>query len=59
MFKNSNLKYYWLCPSHYWSESALSWDTMINMIINVLELTSEADIHLFFEKCMKSGVLYI
>ena len=29
--KNRCIKHYGLCPSHYLSESALRWDTMLNM----------------------------
>ena len=30
-FRNSSLKNYVLCPSHYLSAPALSWDAMLNM----------------------------
>ena len=30
-FRNNSLKQYGLCPSHYLSAPALSWDAMLNM----------------------------
>ena len=30
-FRNNSLKIYGLCPGHYWSAAALSWDAMLNM----------------------------
>ena len=30
-FRNNSLKNYGLCPSHYLSAPALSWDAMLNM----------------------------
>ena len=38
---------------------ALSWDTMLNMTKVELEPISGANMYLFFEKCMRSGVSYI
>ena len=57
-FKN-NFKNYGLCPSHYLSASALSWDAMLNMRKVQLELISDADIYFFFEKGVRGGVSYI
>ena len=37
-FRNNSVKNYGLCPSHYLSASALSWDAMSNMIKVELEL---------------------
>ena len=45
--------------NHYLSAPALSWDPMPNMTKVELELTSDADIYLFFEKDMRGGVSYI
>ena len=50
---------YGLCPSHYLSAPALNWDEMINMTKVELELISELDMYIFFEKCMRGGVSYI
>ena len=37
-FRNNSLKNYGLCPSHYLSAPALSWDEMLNMTKVELEL---------------------
>ena len=37
-FRNNSLKTYGLCSSHYLSEPALSWDAMLNMTKEELEL---------------------
>ena len=58
-FWNNSLKDYELCPSHYLSTPTLSWDAMISMTKVELELISDADMHLFLEKGMRSGVSYI
>ena len=48
-----------LCSSHYLSTPALSWDAMLNMTKVKLELISDLDIYIFFEKDMRGGVSYI
>ena len=58
-FRNSSFRNYGLCPSHYLSAPALSWDTILNMTKVELELISDADIYLSFKKGMGSGVSYI
>ena len=58
-FRNNNLKNYGLCPSHYLSASALSWDTMLNMTKVELKLISVSDMYIFFEKGTKGGFSYI
>ena len=55
-FRNNSLKNYGLCPSHYLSTQALSWDAMLNMTKVELELISDADMYLSFEKRMRGGV---
>ena len=55
-FRNSSLKNYGLRPSHYLGVSALSWDVMLNMAKVELELISDADMYLSFEKGMKGRV---
>ena len=57
-FRNSILKKYGLCPSHYFRAPTLSWDATLSMTKVELELTSGADMNLFFEKGMRSGVSY-
>ena len=46
-FRNSSLKNYGLCPSHYLSTPALSWDAMLIMTKVELELISDADIIIY------------
>ena len=58
-FRNNNLKNSGLCLSHYLSAPALGWDAMLNMTKIELELTSDADMYLFFQKGMIDGVSYI
>ena len=57
--RNNSLKNYGLCPSHYLSASALSGDAMLNMKTLELELISDAEMYLFFEKGMRGRVSYI
>ena len=45
--------------SHYLISSTLSWDTMLNMAKAELELISDADMCLFFEKDMRGEDSYI
>ena len=58
-FRNNSLRNYGLCPSHYLSAPALSWDPVLNMIKIKLELISDPDMYIFFEKGMRCGVSYI
>ena len=57
-FTNS-ITNYGLCPSHYSSAPALSWDAMLNMTKVELKFISDLDMYIFFEKGMRSGVSYI
>ena len=47
---------YGLCPSHYLSAPALSWDAMLNMTEIKLELISDPDMYIFFEKGMRGEI---
>ena len=58
-FRNNSLNNYGLCPSHYLSAPNLSWDTMLNMTKVELEIITDPDMHIFFEKGMRGGVSYI
>ena len=58
-FRNNSLKNYGLCPSHYLSAATLSWNEMLNMTKTKLELISDPDMYIFFEKSMTDGVSYI
>ena len=49
-FVNNSLKNYELCPSHYISAPGLSWDAMIKMTKNKLELIPDRDMYILFEK---------
>ena len=48
-----------LVVSHYLSTSALSWDAMLSITKVELDLISDVDMYLFFEKVMRGGVSYI
>ena len=58
-FINHSLKNYGLCPSHYLSAPGLSWDAMLRMTKNELELIPDPDIHVFFDKSIRGGISYI
>ena len=58
-FGNNCIKNYGLCPSHYLSAPTLTWDAMLNMTKVKLELISDPDMYIFFEKGMRGGVSYI
>ena len=49
-FRNRCLENYSLCPSHYLSVPALSWDAMLNMTKVELELISDVDMYLFLKR---------
>ena len=55
----NSLKNYGLCPSHYLNAPALSRDAMLNMKKIKLELISDPDMYIFFEKGMGGRVSYI
>ena len=58
-FRNSSVKSHGLCSSHYLSTSALSRDVMLNITKVDVQLFSDADMYLFFEKGMRGGASYI
>ena len=58
-FINTCLQYYKLDPCHYFSSSGLSWDAMLKITKIEVELISDIDIHLLFEKGMRGGISYI
>ena len=57
--RTNSLKNYGLCPSHYFSVPALSWDAVLNMKKVELELITDPDMHIFFEKGMRGKTFYI
>ena len=56
-FRNNNLKNNGLCPSLYLSATALSWDAILTMTKVELELISDPDMYIFFEKVREVGFL--
>ena len=58
-FRNNSLKNYGLCPSHYLSAPALSWDAMLNMTKMELELNPDPNMYIIFEKGRRGGIFYI
>ena len=58
-FRNNSLKNHGLCLSYYLSTPALSWDAMLNMTKIKLELISDPDMYVLFEKGMTGEVSYI
>ena len=57
--RNYSLNNCGLCPSHYLSAAASSWDAMLNMTKVELELISDPDMYISFEKGMRDGVSYV
>ena len=58
-FIKTCLDYYGFDPCHYFSTPGLSWDAMLKMTKVKLELISDTDMHLFIEKGIRGGILYI
>ena len=58
-FIKTCLDYYRLDPCHYFSIPGLSWDAMLKMTGEELELLSDIDTNLFIEKGMRGGNSYI
>ena len=58
-FIKTCLEYYCLDPSHYFSSPGPSWDAMLKMTGIKLEKINNIDTHLFIEKGMRGGILYI
>ena len=53
--RNNTLKNYGWCPIYYLNAPALSLVAMLNMTKIKLELISDRDLYIFFEKGMRSG----
>ena len=49
-FRNNSLKNYGLCPSHYLSALAFSWDAMLNMTKVKLEIFTDPEMYISYEK---------
>ena len=54
-FRNNSLKKYGLCSSHYFSAPGLSWDAMLKITKIKLELISDPNMFIFFEKGTRGG----
>ena len=52
-FRTNSLKNYGLCPSHYLSAAAMSWDAMLNMTKVELKLIPDPNMYIFFEKILE------
>ena len=48
-----------VCLGHYLRELDLSWDDVLNMAKVQLELISDVEMYLFFEKSLRGRVFYI
>ena len=49
-FRNSSIKNYGLCQSHYLNAPAWSWDAILNMAKVNLKPILDPDMYIFFEK---------
>ena len=58
-FRNDSLKIYGLLPSHYLRAPGLNWGAMLKMTKMKLELITDPDIYMFFEKGARGGISYI
>ena len=58
-FRNNSSKNYWLFPSHCLSTTGLSKDTMLKINKNELELISDCDMYIFFEKGTRDRIAYV
>ena len=58
-FRNNNLKVYGLDPAHYFTAPGLSWDACFKKIGVELELLSDPDMLLMWERCIRGGISMI
>ena len=58
-FRNISLKHYGFCASRYLSAPGLTWDAMLKMAKIKLELITDPDMYIFFEKGTRGGISYI
>ena len=58
-FTNNSLKNYGLCPSHYLRTPGLSFDAILKMTKNELNLIPDPYMYVFFEKSLRGGISYI
>ena len=57
--RNNSFKNYGLCPTHYVSSPGSSWDAMFKMTKFELELITDPDMFIFFEKGPRGRISYI
>ena len=55
-FRNNTLKNYGLCSSHYLRAPGVSLDAMLEMKKIKLELITDPDMYIFFEKGTRGGI---
>ena len=58
-FRDNNLKIYGLDPVHYFTSPGLSWDACLKITGMELELLSDPDMLLMFERCIRGGISMI
>ena len=58
-FRNNNLKIYGLDPGHYFTAPGLSWDACLKITGIELELLTDPDMLLMFERCIRGGISMI
>jgi hypothetical protein len=55
-FRNTSMKHYGLDPAHYYTAPGMSWDALLKKTRINLELLTDIDMHLFFEKGLRGGI---
>ena len=58
-FRNNNLKIYGLDPAHYFTAPGLFWDACLKITGVELELLSDPDMLLMWERCIRGGISMI
>ena len=58
-FRDNNLKIYGLDPAHYFTAPGLSWDACLKITGVELELLSDPDMLLMWERCIRGGISMI
>ena len=58
-FRDNNLKIYGLDPVHYFTAPGLSWDACLKITGVELELLSDPDMLLMWERCIRGGISMI
>ena len=55
-FRATSMKHYQLDPAYYFSLPGMAWDALLKKTKVELELLTDIDMHLFFEKGLRGGV---